>query len=76
VTPYSSEGKSAAQVLRDYEARLLDADYGGSTTDYLHAAIMVKAAQEQRRWAKVAAIAACVSVVVAVVALIIASLAG
>jgi len=71
--PYRSEGKSAKQVLRDYEDRLLDADYGGSTTDYLQAAIMVKAAQGQRRWAMVAALAACVCVVIEVVALIVAA---
>jgi hypothetical protein len=35
--------------------------------------IMVRAAQEQRRWARVAAIAACISVAIAVVALIVAA---
>lgn len=71
--PYTSEGKSIETLLSDYEARAMDKDYGGSTTEYLHAAIMVRAAQEQRRWAKIAAVAACVSVVVAVVALVVAS---
>jgi len=71
--PYTSDGKSVEQLLRDYEQRLMDADYGGSTTEYLHASIMVRAAQTQRRWAMVAAIAACSSVVIALVAVVIAA---
>jgi hypothetical protein len=69
--PYKAEGKSTDKLLSDYEDWLLDADYGGSTAEYLHAAIMVKAAQEQRRWAMIAAIAACISVAVAIVALVV-----
>jgi hypothetical protein len=70
--PYSAKGRTIEQVLADYEAGLLN-DHGGATTEYLHAVIMVRAAQEQRRYARVAAFAACVSVAVAVVALIITS---
>jgi len=70
---YTSAGKSIETLLSDFEARAMDADYGASTTDYLHAAIMVRAAQTQRRWAKVAAIAASLSVVIAVVALMVAA---
>ena len=70
---YTSQGKSAKRVLRDYENGELDADYKGSTTEYLHAVVMVKAAQQQRVWAMVAALAAVVSVVIAVVALIVAN---
>ena len=69
---YTSQGKSAKRVLRDYENGELDADYGSSTTEYLHAPVMVKAAQQQRIWAMVAALAAAVSVVIAVIALIVA----
>jgi hypothetical protein len=54
--PYSSDGKNSQQVLNDFEAGLLN-DHGGNTTEYLHAVIMVRTAQEQRRWATVAAIA-------------------
>jgi hypothetical protein len=67
VAKYTSQGKSAKQVLKDYEDGKLDADYGGTTVEYLHAAIMVKAAQQQRLWAMVAAIAAVISVAVAVI---------
>jgi hypothetical protein len=70
--PYSSDGKNSQQVLKDFEAGLLN-DHGGNTTEYLHAVIMVRTAQEQRRWATVAAIAACLSLVVAIVALVIAA---
>jgi hypothetical protein len=70
--PYSANGKTIEQVLSDYEAGLLN-DHGGATTEYLHAVIMVRAAQEQRRWARVAAVAACISVAVAIIALIVAT---
>jgi hypothetical protein len=71
--PYRAGDRSIEQLLGDYEDRKRDADYKGSATEYLHAAIMVKAAQRQQSWAIVAAIAACVSVVVAVMALIVAA---
>ncbi|MGH2865462.1 MAG: hypothetical protein ACRDJX_09475 [Solirubrobacteraceae bacterium] len=73
VVPYTSADKSAKQVLADYEKHLLDKEFGGSTTDYLHAAIMVKAAEQQRLWGMIAALAACISVAVAVAALIVAT---
>jgi hypothetical protein len=73
VPAYRAGKRSIKQLLTDYEDRKLDADYRGSAAEYLHAAIMVKAAQRQHLWAMVAAIAACVSVGVAVAALIVAS---
>jgi hypothetical protein len=66
---YRAGRRNIEQLLTDYEDRKLDATYKGSTTEYLHAAIMVKAAQRQQLWAMVASVAACVSVVLAVVAL-------
>ena len=71
---YSAKGKSIEQLLDDYEKRLLDADYGGSTTDYLQAAISARAAQAASHWAKVAALAACSGIVIAVAAVIVAAL--
>jgi hypothetical protein len=53
VPPYNAKGKSIGRLL-DYENHLLDAHYGGSTTDYLQAAIHARAAEAQIRWAKIA----------------------
>jgi hypothetical protein len=73
---YTAKGKSVRELLADYEAHRMDADQGANTVDYLHAALMARAAEVQRRWAMVAAIAACVSVAVAVVTLIVAAGSG
>jgi hypothetical protein len=70
--PYSANDKSIEQLLVDYEQHLLDADYGGSTTEYLHAAIMVRVAVAQRRWSRVVGIAACTSAAAAIAAVIVA----
>ncbi|HME02957.1 MAG TPA: hypothetical protein VKG38_07980 [Solirubrobacteraceae bacterium] len=70
---YTAKGKSVAQLLEDYELHLMDASQKGNTVDYLHAALMARAAQVQRFWAIVAAVAACLSVGVAIVALVVAA---
>ena len=79
--PYSAGDRPAAEILRDFEAHRMDGTFGGSTTDYLHAAISTaaasaqeRAAAAQRRWAKVTELAACASTLVAVVALLVAVL--
>jgi hypothetical protein len=69
--PYTAKGKSVHKLLEDYEQHRMDASQKGNTVDYLHAALMARAAEEQQRWAIVAAVAACLSVTVAVAALIV-----
>jgi uncharacterized membrane protein YbaN (DUF454 family) len=64
--------KSVNQLLDDYEQHAMDATYKDVTVEYLHAALMTRAAEVQQRWAIVAAVAACLSVAVAVAALIVA----
>jgi hypothetical protein len=68
---YSAKGKTVGELRDDYEQHRMDADQGGNIVEYLHAALMARAAEDQQRWAVVAAVAACVSVVVAAVALIV-----
>jgi hypothetical protein len=58
------------QLLDDYEKHNLDKV--PNTAEYLQAVLSARAAQEQQRWAIVAAVAACLSVAVAVAALIVA----
>jgi hypothetical protein len=69
---YSAIGKKPDEILKDFESHLLDADYEGNTTEYMQAAIAMAAARAQERWAKVAAVAACVSTAVAIAAVIVA----
>ncbi len=70
---YSAIGKKPDEILKDFEDHLLDADYLGSTTEYMHAAIATAAARAQERWAKVAALAACASTIVAIAAVVVAA---
>jgi hypothetical protein len=58
------------ELLEDYEKHNLD--QVPNTAEYLQAVLSVRAAQEQQRWAIVAAVAACLSVAVAVAALVVA----
>jgi hypothetical protein len=67
---YRAGNRSPRRLLRDFEDHKLDGSYKGNTTDYLHAAITVRAAVQARFWAIVAASAAVVSVGVSVAALI------
>ena len=64
--------KSRRELLDDYQKHRMDADQKGNTDEYLQAVLSARAAQEQQRWAIVAAVAACLSVAVAVAALIVA----
>jgi VanZ family protein len=66
---YKAWGKELAQLLDDYERGDIVIREKGNMMEYLHAAIMVSTARSQQKWAKVAALAACVSVVIAGVAL-------
>jgi hypothetical protein len=79
--PYSARGKTVEQILKDFEDHLMDSTYGGNTTDYLHAAVTTasaraqeRAADAQRHWARIAALAACASTVVAIGAVLVAVL--
>jgi hypothetical protein len=72
---YTAKGKSVRRLLEDYEQHLMD-EHKGNTVEYLHAALMTRAAEVQRRWAIVGAVAACLSVAVAVVALVVAAHSG
>ncbi len=81
MTRYSARGKTVDQILKDFEDHLLDADYEGNTTDYMHAAVTAAAAQAQERaaaaqrhWATIAALAACAGVFVAIAAVLVAAL--
>jgi hypothetical protein len=74
--PYTAKGKSVRKLLEDDEQHRMDASQKGNTVEYLHAALMARAAEVQRRWAIVAAVAACLSVAVAVAALIVAASSG
>jgi hypothetical protein len=56
--PYTAADRTIEQVLKDYETGVLNAEFKGSTLEYLHAVIAAKAAQTQQRWARVAAFAA------------------
>jgi hypothetical protein len=69
---YTARGKTADQVLEDFEAGRMDADYSGNTVEYMQASVAAAAARAQERWAKVSAGAACVSVAIAVVAVAVA----
>ena len=69
----SGGAKGVRELLTDYEAHRMDADQKGNTVDYLHAALTARSAEEQRRWAMVAAVAACLSVAVSVIALVVAA---
>ncbi len=71
---YSAIGKKPDEILKDFENHLLDAGYGGSTTDYMQAAVAMAAARAQERWAKIAAFAAWVSTGVAIAAVVVAAL--
>lgn len=53
---YTAKGKKVGQLLDDYEKQRMDASQKGNTVDYLHAALMARAAQEQRFWAIVGAV--------------------
>jgi hypothetical protein len=68
---YTAKGKSRDQLMDDYEGGHINAHQGGNTIEYLHAALMSRAADEQRLWAIVGASAACFSVVISVVALLV-----
>jgi hypothetical protein len=68
---YRAGKRTIEQPLTDYEDRLLDADHGGSTTDYLHAAILVKAVQRQALWGMIADVAARVGAIAAMVTLVV-----
>ena len=48
----------------------MDSDQKGNTVDYLHAALMARAATVQQQWAIVGAVAACLSAIAAVVAVL------
>jgi hypothetical protein len=69
---YTAKGKSRDQLLEDYEKHRMDASQKGNTVEYLHAALMSRAAQEQRFWAIVGAVVACLSVAIALAALLVA----
>jgi hypothetical protein len=71
---YSAIGKKPDQILKDFEDHLLDADYGGNTSEYMQAAIAMAGARAQERWAKVSALAVCVSTGVAIAAVVVAAL--
>ena len=71
---YTARGKKADQILKDFEAGLMDSTYKANTTDYLHAAVATAAARALERWAKVAALAACASTLAAVAAVLVAVL--
>jgi hypothetical protein len=58
------------ELLEAYEKH--DLDTVPNVAEYLPAVLSARAAQEQQRWAIVAAVAACFSVAVAVAALIVA----
>lgn len=75
---YSARGKTLEQLLEDFESGKLNSTYQGNTTDYLHAAIAVRASQDAQRVARattfaawVAAGAAAAAVVVAIVVAIV-----
>jgi hypothetical protein len=77
---YSARGKTVERILKDFEEHLMDSTYEANTTDYLHAAVTTaaaraqeRAADAQRHWAKVAALAACASTFVALAAVVVAS---
>ena len=36
---YTAQGKTSDEILGDFEAGAMDADYGGSTTEYMQAAV-------------------------------------
>jgi hypothetical protein len=79
VERYTARDKTVGQILEDYENHRMDSTHGGSTTEYLQAAISVavarsqeRAADAQRRWSRVAAAAAWMGALVAVAALVVA----
>lgn len=71
MAPYTAQGKSVQQLLKDFEDHAMDADFGANTVEYLQAALSARAAEVQRFWAIAAAIAAAVSAVAAVVAILV-----
>jgi hypothetical protein len=71
---YTAKGKAIDELFEDFESGLLAQEFKGVTMEYLQAAISAIAAESQRRWARVAAFAACFSVAVAVAALLVAAL--
>jgi predicted subunit of tRNA(5-methylaminomethyl-2-thiouridylate) methyltransferase len=78
---YTARGKTVDRILADFEDHLMDSTYEANTTDYLHAAVTAaaaraqeRAADAQRRWAKIGAVAACASTFVAVAAVVVAAI--
>jgi hypothetical protein len=76
---YSARGKTVDQILKDFEDHLMDSTHGGSTTEYMRAALAAAtarsqeaAAEAQQRWAKVSARAAWASTILAVAAVLVA----
>ncbi|HTA32766.1 MAG TPA: hypothetical protein VK721_05020 [Solirubrobacteraceae bacterium] len=71
---YSGIGKNPNEILRDLETGLIARDLKGSTPEYVQAALATSVANAQERWAKVSAVAACVSTLVAIAAVLVAVL--
>jgi signal recognition particle GTPase len=68
---YSARGKDVDEILKDFEDHLLDATYGGNTTEYLHAAVTAAIARKQDTKAKAALAVAAASGVLSVIALVV-----
>lgn len=71
---YSGIGKKPDEILKDLEAGTIMEDWKGSTPEYVQAALATSVANAQERWAKVAAVAACISTLVAIAAVTVAAL--
>jgi hypothetical protein len=78
---YSARGKTPDEILKDFEDGLIAARFGGNTAEYMQAALTASAAEvqeqataTQRRWGKLAGVAACVGAGAAVAAVIVAAL--
>jgi hypothetical protein len=69
---YSAAGKTVEEILADFERGELDSAFKGNTTDYLHAAIAVRASQDAVRIASATRFAAWVAAGAAVAAVVVA----
>lgn len=67
---YSVKGKSVDQLVADLERGDPQGTIGGGAYELIQAALQAASTKAQVRWSRVAALAACASVVVAIAALV------
>lgn len=72
VERYTATGKSLEQLLKDFEDHKMDAPFGANATEFLHAAIAVRASQDAVRVAGATRFAAWVAAGAAVAAVVVA----